>query len=110
VCQQSNASTIITMPSSSHTAVSSGAGGLCAVRSALTPMLRISVICRRSASTCTTAPSGPWVACRSTPRSFIGVPLSEKPVAGSNVAVRMPKVVVVVSVIRPATTMSVRSE
>ena len=35
----SNASTIITMPSSSQTSIISGEGGLCEVRKALTPML-----------------------------------------------------------------------
>ena len=49
VRQESNASSIIRMPSRSQTAIISGAGGLCEVRRALTPMLFMICICRSTA-------------------------------------------------------------
>src|SRR3984957_15659109 len=69
------------MPSSSQTAISSGAGGLCAVRRAFTPILFISCICRASASKRTADPTAPSVAGRSTPWIFRDCPLSETPPA-----------------------------
>ena len=97
------------MPSCSHTAISSGAGGLCAVRSAFTPMLFISCICRAIASKRTADPTAPSVACRLTPWIFRYWPLSENPAAGSNVTYRMPNGVATESAAAPPTDRSVRA-
>jgi hypothetical protein len=71
VRQVSNASTIITMPSSWQTSIISGDGGLCDVRNALTPMLFMSFIWRINASRLMAAPRAPSSWCRSTPCSFM---------------------------------------
>jgi hypothetical protein len=65
--QVSNASTIITIPSSWQTSIISGEGGLCEVRRALTPMLFMIRICRMTASRLIAAPRAPRSWCRSTP-------------------------------------------
>src|ERR1039458_2324818 len=98
------------MPSCSQTAISSGAGGLWAVRRAFTPLLFISCICRISASKRTADPTAPSVACRSTPWIFRYCPLSENPAAGSNAVYRMPNGVLTLSAAAPPTDRSVRAE
>ena len=69
---------------------SSGAGGLCDVRIALTPMSRMISSCRSSARVFTAAPRAPRSWCRHTPRIFTGVPLRMNPRSGSNTNVRTP--------------------
>jgi hypothetical protein len=103
----SNASTIITMPSSSHSSTCSGDGGLCEVRKALTPMPFISLSCRASASRFTADPSAPWSWCRSTPWILWYSPLTKKPSFASNRTQRKPNRVLVVSTRLPATVTSV---
>jgi hypothetical protein len=72
-------------------------------------MLFISSICRTSASVRTADPTAPSVACRSTPWIFRYAPLSENPVAGSNVTYRMPNVVLTLSAAAPPADRSVRA-
>lgn len=83
MCQQSKASTIITMPNCSQTRIISGDGGLWEVLKALTPMDFIRVICRSSASALIAEPSAPWSWCRSTPWSLAWTPLTVRPSSGS---------------------------
>ncbi len=59
VCQESKASTIITMPSSSQTSSISGDGGLWDVRNALTPIDFMIFISRISASLLIAVPIAP---------------------------------------------------
>ncbi|EXU64337.1 hypothetical protein Z951_31500 [Streptomyces sp. PRh5] len=91
VRQQSNASTSITMPSRSQSSISSGAGGLCEVRRALTPMLFMMVSWRSTASALTAAPSAPRSWWRSTPWSLAYRPFRENPRSGSKAAWRSPQ-------------------
>jgi len=90
VRQVSNASTIITIPSSWQTSIISGEGGLCEVRKEFTPMLFMIFICRTIASRLTAAPSAPRSWCRSTPRSLVGSPFTNIPSTGSIVTQRTP--------------------
>ncbi len=105
--QQSKASTSITMPISSQTSIISGAGGLCEVRKALTPIDFMMVIWRRIASMLTAAPSAPRSWCRSTPLILAYRPLRWKPSSGSTWKVRTPNGVRQVSTVRPPTRSSV---
>jgi hypothetical protein len=109
VRQVSNASTIITIPSSWQTSIISGDGGLCEVRNALTPMLFMIFICRMSASRLTAEPRAPSSWCRSTPWTFRYLPLRKKPSLGSIRNQRMPKGVSTLSTTRWPTRSFVRS-
>ena len=85
----------------SHRSRNSGAGGLCAVRMAFTPS-RFSASSRRSqAPSGTATPNAPASWCRHTPLSFRFLPLSQKPVAASKRASRMPNGIVSSSTVAP---------
>jgi hypothetical protein len=101
VRQVSNASSIMRIPRRWHTSITSGEGGLCAVRRALTPIAFMIRSWRRAAWRLVTAPSAPWSWWRLTPRSFIRCPLSEKPASGETSNQRIPKVVDTRSITRP---------
>ena len=67
-----------------------GAGGLCEVRMALTPIAFSSSSRRSQTRSGTAAPSPPASWCRLTPRILTRRPLSRKPRSGSYAMVRMP--------------------
>ena len=75
----------------SHRSRNSGAGGLCAVRMAFTPS-DFKVFSRSSQTASGTAmPNAPPSACRHAPLILKFFPFSQKPVAASKCASRMPK-------------------
>ena len=93
----------------SHRSRNSGAGGLCDVRMAFTPMSLSNPAARSQTRSGTAAPTAPPSWCRQTPLSFTGLPLSRKPWSASNAIVRMPNGVSVVSTARAPSSTVVRS-
>ena len=69
----------------------SGAGGLCAVRMALTPSLRSAVSRRSQTASGTAVPTAPPSVCRATPWTLWCTPLRKKPWSASKWNSRMPK-------------------